>query len=169
MPRPLPTLLLCLAALTSCKLPEVNLATPEPIKVDINVDLNVYQHATPEKAAEAEAAAENTDEAAKRKYNRQEEVQKLKNQRFIAETHRGTLLLREQPAGDFGEYVKKTVDAENADRMLLMTTDAAKAKRELREVMLERYQANHAAANPGEWIEEPDPAKPESYRLVQKR
>ena len=41
-------------ALAACKLPEVNLATSEPLKVDIKVDLNVYQHSTPEAAAAAD-------------------------------------------------------------------------------------------------------------------
>lgn len=155
--------------LTSCKLPEVNLATSEPLKVDIKVDLNVYQHSSPEEAAKADAADEAVEQIEKRKYNRTAEIQELKNQRYVAETHRGVLLLRQQPAGTYGEYVKKVVEEENTDRMKLMTTEAAKGRRELREIMQERYAATVQSAHAGEWIEIPDPAKPESWKLEQKR
>ena len=158
-----------LCSLAACKLPDVNLATSEPLKVDINVDLNVYQHSTPEAAAAADKAVEVIEEVQKRKYNRAKEIQELKNQRFLAETHRGVLLLRNPPAGTYGEYVKKLTEDENADRMKLMTADAAKARQELKEVMDERFAANVKNAHAGEWIEVPDPAKPESYKLEQKR
>ncbi|MES2707318.1 MAG: DUF1318 domain-containing protein [Verrucomicrobiota bacterium] len=163
-----PLLLVLIGGLAGCKLPDVNLATSEPLKVDIKVDLNVYQHSTPEAAAAADAADEAREEIEKRKYNRATEIQELKNQRYVAETHRGLLLLRQQPAGTYGNYVKETVDAENTDRMKLMTADAAKERRELQELMTERYAANVKNAHPGEWIEIPDPAKPDSWKLTQK-
>lgn len=158
-----------LCVLSACKLPEVNLATSEPLQVDIKVDLNVYQHSTPEAAAAADQAAEAIELVQKRKYNRASQIQELKNQRFVAETHRGLLLLRNPPAGTYGEYVKKLTEEENTDRLKLMTYEAAKAKRELNEVAKERYHANVKSAFAGEWIEVPDPAKPESYKLEQKR
>ena len=158
-----------ICSISACKLPEVNLATTEPLKVDIKVDLNVYQHSTPEAAAAADKATEAIEEVQKRKYNRAKEIQELKNQRFLAETHRGLLLLRNPPAGTYGEYVKKLTEDENADRMKLMTADAAKAKQELKVVMDERHAANVKNAYAGEWIEVPDPAKPESFKLEQKR
>ncbi len=163
--------LLCgLAALIpACELPDVNLATAEPLKVDIKVDLNVYQHSSPEEAAKADAADEAMEQVSKRRYNRSSEIQELKNQRYVAETHRGVLLLRQQPAGNYGEYVKQVVADENLDRMKLMTAEAAKARRELHTVMEERYAAAMAAAHPGEYIEIPDPEKPGSYKLEQKR
>ena len=162
--------LLCsVCCLTSCKLPDVNLATSEPLKVDIKVDLNVYQHSTPEEAAKADAAEEAAGQIEKRKYNRTAEIQELKNQRYVAETHRGVLLLRQQPAGTYGEYVKKVVEDENKDRMALMTAEAKKDRRELNDIMKERYAATLQGSHAGEWVEVPDPAKPESYKLEQKR
>ena len=158
-----------LCCLCACQLPEVNLATSEPLKVDIKVDLNVYQHSTPEAAAAADKEAEAIEEVQKRKYNRASEIQELKNQRYLAETHRGLLLLRNPPAGTYGAYVKKVTDEENTDRMKLMTSDAAKAREELQKVMSERYAANLKSAHAGEWIEVADPAKPQSYKLEQKR
>ena len=158
-----------LCGLAACKLPEVNLATSEPLKVDIKVDLNVYQHSTPEAAAAADKESEAIEEVQKRKYNRAAEIQELKNQRFLAETHRGLLLLRNPPAGTYGQYVKKLTEEENMDRMKLMTAEAAKARQELKAMMDERYAANVKNAHAGEWIEVPDPAKPGSYKLEQKR
>ncbi len=163
------TLICCCGGLAACKLPEVNLATTEPLKVDIKVDLNVYQHSTPEAAAAADKAEEAIEEVQKRKFNRASEIQEMKNQRFLAETHRGLLLLRNPPAGSYGEYVKKVTEEENTDRLQLMTAEASKAKRELKEVEVERYAANVKNAHAGEWIEVPDPEKPESWKLVQKR
>jgi uncharacterized protein len=104
----------------------------------------------------------------RRKFNRQKEVQDLKNSRFVAESHRGTLFLREQPAGAYGEYVRKLVEEENADRMELMRQQAASQRRELNEIMQERAGANIRNAFPGEWIEVPDKDKPGSWRLLQK-
>ncbi len=155
--------------LIACKLPDVNLATSEPLKVDIKVDLNVYQHSTPEEAAKADEDGEVAGQIEKRKYNRAAEIQELKNQRFVAETHRGVLLLRQQPAGTYGEYVKKVVEDENKDRMALMTAEAKKDRRELNDVMKERFAATVQGSSAGEWVEVPDPAKPESYKLEQKR
>ena len=162
-------LLSSFCCLTACKLPDVNLATSEPLKVDIKVDLNVYQHSTPEEAANADAAEEAAGQIEKRKYNRTAEIQELKNQRYVAETHRGVLLLRQQPAGTYGEYVKKVVEDENKDRMALMTAEAKKDRRELNDVMKERYAATLQGSHAGEWVEVPDPAKPESFKLEQKR
>src|SRR5690606_22453162 len=84
MARPLPSLRFLFAFVVvlpagGCRLPDVNLATREPIKVDINVDLNIYQHGTPESAAAAQAETEALEEVKRRKYNRQEEIQNLKN------------------------------------------------------------------------------------------
>ncbi len=157
------------ALLGGCRLPPVNLATAEPLKVDIKVDLNVYQHRSPDEVAKADAAGEAAEQVGKRMYNRAAEIQELKNQRYVAETHRGVLLLRQQPAGTYGAYVKKVVEEENVDRLQVMTAEASQARRELREVMEERYEAARGNAHPGEWVEVPDPAKPESYRLEQKR
>ena len=158
-----------ICSISACKLPEVNLATTEPLKVDIKVDLNVYQHSTPEAAAEADKKVEALEAVQKRKYNRASEIQELKNQRFLAETHRGLLLLRNTPAGSYGEYVKKLTDEENTDRLKLMTSEAAKAKQKLNQVETERYEANVKSAHAGEWIEVRDPVKPESWKLEQKR
>jgi hypothetical protein len=59
----------------------VNLATPEPVKVDVNVRLDVYQKTAPTKAKEEQSSLE---VAANRRL-RSGEIQQLKNDRVIGE------------------------------------------------------------------------------------
>lgn len=146
----------------------ITLNTPEPIKVDMKITLDVYQHDGPDKAKKPEKEPEDISELSRRKYNRQAEIQALKNSRLVAETHQGLLLLREQPAGTYGNYVKETVDKENTDRKALMIEDARKQKRELHVVEKERYEANVKNSHAGEWIEIPDPARAGGWKQVQK-
>jgi len=149
---------------------KITLNTPEPIKVDMKITLDVIQHDAPGTKKETAEKEDTSDLAAvnRRKFNRQEEIQKLKNSRFVAETHQGLLIVREEPAGAYGSYVKETVSKENADRNALMIEDARKQKRELHAVQKERYESNVKNAFTGEWIEVPDPAHPGGFKYVQK-
>ena len=80
------------ALLASCASPTVNLSTPEPVKVDIEMRLDVYQHA--EKSGEQpDSQSSSADPAASRR-NRMAEVQTLKNSRVIGEGKDGLLVLR---------------------------------------------------------------------------
>jgi hypothetical protein len=147
----------------------ITINTAEPIKVNMTIDVNVYQHdAKDGKKPEEDTAKNDLAELKRRKFNRQKEIQDLKNSRFVAETHRGTLFLREVPAGDYGNYVRKAVEDENTDRIELMRQEAADSRRELNQIMQERYEANIKNSHPGEWIELPDSEKPGSWRLMQK-
>jgi hypothetical protein len=146
----------------------ITLNTPEPIKVDMKITLDVYQHDGSDKAKKPDEETDDLAEVSRRKYNRQAEIQELKNSRLVAETHQGLLLLREKPAGTYGNYVKETVDKENVDRKALMIEDARKQKRELHEIEKERYEANVKNSHPGEWIEVPDPARAGGWLLAQK-
>ena len=76
----------------------IQLNTPEPIKVDMKITLDVYQHEAGGKEKDVEKTSTDAAELNRRKYNRQKEIQELKNSRLVAETHRGLLFLREQPA-----------------------------------------------------------------------
>ncbi len=146
----------------------IQLNTPEPIKVDMKITLDVYQHQAPGGGKVEEKQPTGLAEVNRRKFNRQQEIQELKNNRYVAETHRGLLFLRDQPAGTYGEYVKKTVEDENADRKTLMLEEAAKQKRELHAMEKERHDAAVNNAFPGEFIEIPDPDKPGAWKIVQK-
>jgi len=150
--------------LPACKLPDVNITTPKPIEVNLNMRLDVYQYSgdQPKDKEHEKSLAETTD----RQRNRQQEVQTIKNNRFVGEDHRGLLQLRDAPAGDWGDYVKRTVDAENEDRTTLMRNEAQKNNRELHEVQTEQWKLRIEKAFKGEWIEVPGD-KEGSFKWVQ--
>lgn len=130
-----------LAAVTlfACKVPTVNLGTAEPIKVDINMRLDVYQYGNTNKpVAQTTPRPEAADPAASRR-NRMADIQNFKNNAVIGEGRDGLVAIRNLPEGDYGNYVKKTVEAENADRMEQM-----KAIAEARKVSIEAVQKEQA-------------------------
>jgi hypothetical protein len=153
-----------LALLPDCHLPNINLATPKPIEVNLNMRLDVYQYSgdTPKDKAETTSLSE----AVQRQRNRQEEVQTLKNNRFVGEDHRGLLEVREVPAGTWGDYVKRAIESENEDRTLMMRAEAKKTNKALHEVQEEQWKLSIEKAFKGEWIEVPGD-KPGSFKWIQ--
>jgi uncharacterized protein YdbL (DUF1318 family) len=141
--------------------PTINLGTKEPLKVDpLKVDLNmrvdVYQHAdatVQKRVASPQPAA--TEDAQTRLRNRMGEVQVLKNNRLVGESRQGLLEIRNQPPGEFGEYVQRTVEAENKDRAVMMQEIAQKKNLALEEVQRQQSELNRNKAFNGEWIEVP--------------
>lgn len=151
--------------LASCSSFQVDLTSPEPIKVDVNMRLDMYQYKgdEPGKKDEAEATYE---EAVQRQRNRMAEIQTLKDNRFVGEDHRGLLNLREKPAGDWGDYVERTVNMENEDRTILMRREAKESNRALHEVQDEQWKRRTSASYAGEWVELPGDT-PNSFKWVQ--
>lgn len=152
----------CLALLLAgCKtLPQVPITTPEPLEVNLNMRLDVYQYRGDEPLDKE--ATKNASEATHRMRNRMAEVQALKNNQLVGEDHRGLLQVREVPAGEWGPQMKKTVAAENEDRTLLMRQKAKESNRALHEVEAEQWKLRTQQANTGEWIEVPG-ASPGSF------
>ena len=143
--------------LASCKtLPVVPLSTPEPLQVNLNMRLDVYQYRGEE--PESKEEIKSLGEAVERQRNRMAEIQTLKDNRLIGEDHRGLLNLRQVPGGDWGDYVKRTVEEENADRMLIMRQEAKETDRQLHEVQREHWQVRIDQAFKGEYIEIPGKA-----------
>ena len=143
--------------------PTINIGTKQPLKVDpIKADLNmrvdVYQHAdaTVQKrvAATQPAAAEDVQT---RLRNRMGEIQVLKNNRLVGESRKGLLEIRNQPPGEFGEYVQRTVEAENKDRAVMMQEVAQKKNLATEEVQRQQAELARNKAFNGEWIEVPQP------------
>lgn len=137
--------------LTACKLPDINLATPKPIEVNLNMRLDVYQFSgdAPKDTEKAKSLAE----AMERMRNRGSEIQELKNNRLVGEDHRGLLHIREVPGGKWGDRVKQAVLEENDDRSLVMRNQAEKSNRTLIEVQAEQWKLRTEKAYKGEWIE----------------
>lgn len=146
--------LAAVALLSGCKtLPAIPLTTPKPLEVTLNMRLDVYQYRGDE--PQDKEAVKTIAEATERQRNRMSEIQTIKDNRFIGEDHRGLLQLREVPAGDWGDYVKRTIDTENEDRMLLMRNQAKETNKALHEVQSEQWKLRIDKAYKGEWIEVP--------------
>ncbi len=107
------------------------------------------------------------EDPALRRRDRMAEIQVLKNSRLVGENHLGLLVLRDQPPGDYGDYVKASVYDENADRSLVFQRLADEKKITFEEVQRQEAERIRSQAFPGEWIEEPDGKG--GYSWVQKK
>ncbi len=142
--------------LAGCSAPTVNLATSEPIKVDIAMRLDVYQH-TKETTSKSAAPFSSSDSAEVRRRNRMADIQNFKNSRLVGEGRDGLLSVRLDTEGDAGDYVRKTVAEENADRMVLMKALAEKEKRNLDDIQSAQAALWQKRAFKGELIEVANP------------
>ncbi len=148
--------------LAGCSLPQIDLGTREPIKVDINMRLDVYQYeegskpspvATPTPVPSRDLATRREDRAA--------DVQVFKNSRLVGEGMDGLLAILEETQGDYGDFVRDTVRAENADRMTLMKAAAESEKRSLTEVQARQAELWRNRSFSGEYIQvKSDSGKP---------
>ena len=141
-----------LAVLLAACNPTVHVATREPIAVDVNMRVDIYQHSGGEQALggpEAEVEA--------RRRTRMAEVQTLKNSRLIGESCRGLLAVIAPPPGEYGAYVQRVAEAENADRLVLMKQIAATRRVPLAEIEAEQAGLWRERSFAGERIEVPGP------------
>lgn len=154
-------------ALVSCGRPfDVNVGTDEPIKVDVSMDVHVYQHG--EDSPEDKVKRQDYKKVLEQRRGRMEEVQKLKNNRLVGEDHQGLLSIRNLPAGEYGLYVNKTVKEENSDRSFLMKAESEQKGTALGDVKKAQWSHWQRKSFPGEWIQvEGD--EPGDYRWEQKK
>ena len=150
-----------LPLLAACN-PTVHVATSEPLKVDVNMRVDIYQHTTGDAPAEGPEG-----EAQTRRRARMAEIQNLKNARIVGEDRHGLLAIVQAPPGEYGDYVRRTVEAENADRLALMKQLAAERRVPLAQIEAEQATLWRERAFPGESVEtqEPDGA----WRWTQKQ
>jgi len=136
-----------LPILAACN-PTVRVATPEPLKVDVDMRVDIYQHATSDAPTNGPDA-----EAQDRRRARMAEIQNLKNTRIVGENHHGLLALVQAQSGEYGDYVRRTLEAENADRLALMKQLAAERRVPMADIETEQANLWRERAFPGEWIE----------------
>ncbi|MCF6311185.1 MAG: YdbL family protein [Verrucomicrobiales bacterium] len=162
----LPAVVLAMT-LVSCGRPfDVNVGTDEPIKVDVSMEVHVYQHG--EDSPEDKVKRQDYKKVLEQRRGRMEEIQKLKNNRLVGEDHQGLLSIRNLPAGEYGLYVKKTVKEENADRNFLMKAESEQKGKALGDVKKAQWSHWQRKSFPGEWIQvEGDEAG--TYRWEQKK
>ena len=149
---PLAGFLLASLFLDGCA-PTVNLATPEPVKVSVDVRLDVYQKTAPTKAKDEQSSLQ----VAANRRERSGEIQQLKNDRVIGEDRDGYLDLRNPPKDPtYLAYANKIVSDENSDRSYLYLTNAQTQNKPLELVEKDYAQLWQDRAFPGEWVQKED-------------
>jgi uncharacterized protein len=140
-----------LVLLSSCA-PTVNLATPQPMKFDVGVRLDIYQKSAPK--------PKNEETALQIAYNRRTrsgEIQQLKNDRVVGEDRDGYLDLRRKPAdAGYLAYATGVINSENADRTVLYLANAQTESKPLELVEGDYATLWYSRAFPGEWVQKVD-------------
>ena len=152
MMKSVPRLLL-VVLLAGCKAPTVNLSTPDPIKVDINMRVDIYERGGGSAAPKPPAPSADLPAVDARRRARMGDVQNFKNSRLVGENRSGLLVVRDQPEGSYGRYVEKTVAEENADRMVVMRQLAAERNMSLEDIQTQQGELWRNRSFSGEWIE----------------
>ena len=148
----LSVLVIALGCLSGCA-PTVNLATPQPIKVDVGVRLDVYQKTAPTKAKEEQSSLEI---AAARRL-RSGEIQQLKSAHIIGEDRDGYLDMRNPPKDPtYLAYAQGVVQAENTDRSYLYLANAQTKNEPMELVGSDYAKLWRDRAFPGEWVQKED-------------
>jgi uncharacterized protein YdbL (DUF1318 family) len=130
--------------------PTINLATPDPLKADIAVRLDVYQKTAPTKANDEQSSLEI---AANRRL-RSGEIQQLKNDGVVGEDRDGYLDLRHKPEdAKYMAYAEGIINAENGDRSFLYLANAQAQSKPLEMIEREYAQLWSDRAFPGEWVQ----------------
>jgi len=148
-------ILLGALALAGCSSIPIDVGTKEPVKVDIAMKVDVYQHADPNGPKKAAAAPVVMDVVTSRR-NRMGEIQILKNSRLLGENNAGYLEVRTRPPGEYGDYVKTTADAENSDRGRLIEKLAKEKNIPVSQAERQQAELFQKGAFGGEWIEVAD-------------
>lgn len=145
-----------LLALASCT-PTVRLDTPEPVRIDVNMKVDVTSRDAKEKSGTADEKETADLSPAQRQRNRMTEIQNLKNDRVVGERKDGLLELRRKPTDPtYASYASELMENENADRLQLFKAAAEESGRPLEAVRKDYADARRQSAFPGEWIQEPD-------------
>jgi hypothetical protein len=149
------TLPLFAVFLASCASPTVNLSTPEPIKVDVAMRLDVYQHSKEAVPSSKKSPPSSEPDSARR--NRMADIQTFKDSRLVGEGRDALLSIRTDTPGEYGDYIRKIVSEENSDRMALLKLEADKQKSPLTAIQKKQSDIAGKMAFKGEWIETVNP------------
>lgn len=150
-------------ALASCSLillvsgcaPTVRLDTPEPVKIDVAMKVDVYTHQQ-ESSGQAGAGKEKKTPRERRRH-RMAEVQNLKNDRIVGEGNDGYLEMHTVPTDPtYADYAQRILAEENDDRKKIFDQQAEEKDKPVRQVAREFAQRAIEASFPGEWIQKPD-------------
>jgi uncharacterized protein YdbL (DUF1318 family) len=141
-------------ALAGCA-PTVNVATPDPVKIDVNMRVDVYTKEVP-KATEDASRLEQTKAAEKRR-QRMGEIYKLKGDQVVGENRLGYLEIVKEPTdAKYAQYAKDIVAAENADRETMYNAKATEEKKALDLIQRESAEQWQDRSFPKAYIQKPD-------------
>ncbi|MES2310029.1 MAG: DUF1318 domain-containing protein [Verrucomicrobiota bacterium] len=150
---------LSFSLLISACAPTIQVSTPEPVKIDVNMRVDVHTKDDREKPAKT---ANETSLVASRRFARMGEIQDLKNAAFIGENNKGYLEIRQKPEGKIpsGEpydvYAQRLVREENNDRRSIYLLAAEKEGVPMEVVEQENSKRWHESAFPKEWLQKED-------------
>jgi uncharacterized protein YdbL (DUF1318 family) len=134
--------------------PTVNVATPDPVKIDVNMKVEVYSKELPKPA---EGSREEQQKAAEEQRKRMGELYKLRSDQVVGEGRDGYVAIVKPPAdAKYAEYAAAVVMAENNNRMIRYQAKADKDKKPLNLVEKESAEQWQERAFPKEWIQKSD-------------
>lgn len=145
-------LLMSLLCLQGCA-PKVNVAVPDPVKIDVNMNVDVTTR------QEDGVAKKQVNElkAALDRRSRMSEVQGLKNDRIVGEDRDGYLEIVRPPKNpEYLKWAKSVVQAENNDRAVIYLSASQKKGEPLEMIQTDYAKLWQERAFPGEWIEKDD-------------
>jgi len=133
--------------------PTIRLDTPEPVKIDVAMKVDVYTHEE-KSSGTASADPEQKTPRERRRY-RMAEVQNLKNDRMIGEGNTGFLVLKNAPTDPvYADYAQKILTQENEDRKLLFQEEADAGEKPFEVVAKDFAQRARESSFPGEWVQD---------------
>jgi uncharacterized protein YdbL (DUF1318 family) len=144
--------LLALWAGVGCRGPTVSLSTPEPIVVDVNMRVDIYERGGGSATVKPSPGTDLPAADARRR-SRMGDIQTFKNSRLVGEGRDGLLSVLSRPEGSYGAYVVKTTAEENADRMVVMRQLAAERKMSMADVQAQQGDLWRNRSFSGEWVE----------------
>jgi uncharacterized protein YdbL (DUF1318 family) len=133
--------------------PTVNLSTPEPVKIDVNMNV----HVTTEEVKKTVDGADADYSPRQALRDRMAEVQTLKNNRLVGEANTGLMEVKELPADPaYKSYVERVVLQENQDRQAVINAEAEAKKLPVSVVAKDYARRKRESSFPGEWIQQDD-------------
>lgn len=149
-------LLLTLILPAACA-PTVRLDTPEPVKIDVAMKVDIYTHEE-ESSGVAGPGKKKETSPSERRRNRMAEVQELKNARVVGEGFDGSLKIKNVPTDPtYADYAQRVVAKENVDRQAIFEDEAQAEDKPVEVIAREFAQRAREASFPGEWVQpEPD-------------
>ena len=141
--------------------PTIQVSTPEPVKIDVNMRVDVHTKDDRDKSVKKEAATEETPLASRRR-SRMGEIQDMKNSHFIGENRSGYIEIRQKPEGkiasgeSYADYIQRIVREENNDRRALYLQTAEKEGVPMEITEREMAKRWYEISYPKEWLQKED-------------